>query len=103
MLKDEILYSKGVSLPISGGYGLNHEDAIIITEAGAMELYDIEDAVLQFLYEKFCCSYMLIKQELIILDGIVYDRFRVSCDYKDDAPDDLELTYVYFNITQCWK
>jgi len=101
MLKDDILRETGNDLPITGGYGMYPEDAIIIRPCRNHDLYSVETAVLQYLFNKYCTSYRIISQELLD-DGVcVYDRFFTGCDCREDTNAPLDLTYIYFDITDC--
>jgi hypothetical protein len=103
MLKEEILKQMRVELPISGGYGKTLEDAIVIHHTLEHNLYDVEDTVRQYLFNRYCVSQQLIRQELISKGERVYDRFHYDCIYVPDKPDSIRLEVIHFDITDCWK
>ncbi len=102
MLKDEIRESAGYALPITGGSGMYLEEAVIIHKEKGIDMYSVENAVQKYLFEKYCTSWRLIRQELFCSGGRVYDRFFTFCEYKPGKPAHIDLTYLYFDITECW-
>lgn len=103
MLKDEIRQEVGFELPITGGNGMYLEEAIVIKKEPRTDMYSVESAVQKYLFEKYCISWRLIRQELFCSGDRVYDRFFTFCEYKPDKPEHIDLTYLYFDITECWR
>jgi hypothetical protein len=103
MLKEEILKAMRVELPISGGDGSTPEQAIVIHHTTEHNLYDVEDTVRKYLFNRYCISQKLIRQELLSAGDKVYDSFHYECEYAPGKPEILWLEVIHFDITECWK